>query len=107
MPYLKWKYQQSAVFKPVFFGLIRKVKVDLDGLTDDAAAKILMDYNFPDKLIQRRGVQFPNVRVLPYQRDPAVVSLLTAIKGRFILSYNDCEFVRELYGRFNIEPVSR
>jgi DNA adenine methylase len=33
--------------------------------------------------------------------------LLTAVKGRFILSYNDCEFVRELYCGFNIEPVSR
>jgi DNA adenine methylase len=33
--------------------------------------------------------------------------LLRAIKGRFILSYNDCKFVRELYNGFNIEPVSR
>lgn len=32
---------------------------------------------------------------------------LTAIKGKFLLSYNDDEFVRELYKDFNIEPVER
>lgn len=32
---------------------------------------------------------------------------LTAIKGKFLLSYNDDEFVKELYKDFNIEPVER
>ena len=32
---------------------------------------------------------------------------LKAIKGRFILSYNDDEFVRELYKDYNIIPVER
>lgn len=34
-------------------------------------------------------------------------ALLTALKGRFLLSYNDDAFVRELYKNFNIQAVSR
>ena len=33
--------------------------------------------------------------------------ILTAIKGKFILSYNDCPFVWELYREFNVESISR
>ena len=32
---------------------------------------------------------------------------LTACKGKFLVSYNDCEFIRELYKDFQIESVSR
>lgn len=32
---------------------------------------------------------------------------LDSIKGKFILSYNDCQAVRELYDRYNIIQVSR
>lgn len=32
---------------------------------------------------------------------------LTAIKGKFLLSYNDDDFVRELYKNFNISAVER
>ncbi len=34
-------------------------------------------------------------------------SVLSNIKGRFILSYNDCNFVRELYKEYNIMEISR
>lgn len=34
-------------------------------------------------------------------------AVLTALKGHFILSYNDDDFIRELYKDFNIEAVSR
>ena len=34
-------------------------------------------------------------------------TILTSLKGRFILSYNDDDFVRELYKDFNIQAVSR
>ncbi|MDE6764089.1 MAG: DNA adenine methylase [Oscillospiraceae bacterium] len=34
-------------------------------------------------------------------------SVLTALKGRFLLSYNDDEFVRELYKDFSIQAVSQ
>ena len=34
-------------------------------------------------------------------------TVLTALKGHFILSYNDDDFIRELYKDFNIEAVSR
>ncbi|WP_416044618.1 DNA adenine methylase [Clostridium tyrobutyricum] len=33
--------------------------------------------------------------------------VLKNVKGKFILSYNDCEFVRELYKGFNIDRVER
>lgn len=33
--------------------------------------------------------------------------VLRNIKGKFILSYNDCEFVRDLYKDFNIDEVQR
>ncbi|WP_373845439.1 DNA adenine methylase, partial [Clostridium sp.] len=32
---------------------------------------------------------------------------LKKVKGKFILSYNDCEFIRELYKDFNIDGVER
>lgn len=34
-------------------------------------------------------------------------SVLNSIKGRFILSYNDCEFINNLYRNFNIRHVTR
>lgn len=34
-------------------------------------------------------------------------SLLKQIKGKFILSYNDCEYIRNLYEGFNIDTVER
>ncbi|MPM90791.1 hypothetical protein SDC9_137913 [bioreactor metagenome] len=37
----------------------------------------------------------------------ALKELLSNIKGRFILSYNDDEFIRELYKNFYIEEVQR
>lgn len=33
--------------------------------------------------------------------------ILKNLKGKFILSYNDCEYIRELYKDFNIDEVSR
>lgn len=33
--------------------------------------------------------------------------LLTGIKGRLVLSYNDCQYIRDLYQGFNIEAVNR
>ncbi|MCJ7855390.1 DNA adenine methylase [Lachnospiraceae bacterium NSJ-143] len=33
--------------------------------------------------------------------------ILSSIQGRFMLSYNDCEFIRDLYKDFNIETVER
>lgn len=32
---------------------------------------------------------------------------LSACRGKWLVSYNDCEFIRELYAGFNIEAVSR
>lgn len=32
---------------------------------------------------------------------------LKKIQGKFLLSYNDCEFIRELYRDFYIESVTR
>lgn len=34
-------------------------------------------------------------------------NVLKKVKGKFILSYNDCEHIRELYKDFNVEAVSR
>lgn len=34
-------------------------------------------------------------------------AVLTSLKGCFILSYNDDNFIRELYKDFNIESISR
>lgn len=34
-------------------------------------------------------------------------AVLSGIKGRFILSYNDDEYIRELYKDFEIIPVER
>ena len=34
-------------------------------------------------------------------------AVLKGIKGRFILSYNDCDFIRDLYKGYHIKCVSR
>lgn len=34
-------------------------------------------------------------------------AVLKTVKGRFILSYNDCDFIRELYKEFNIIEINR
>lgn len=34
-------------------------------------------------------------------------AVLKAIKGRFILSYNDCDFIRNLYKDYKIQSISR
>ena len=36
-----------------------------------------------------------------------LAEILKGIKGRFVLSYNDDSFIRELYSGFSIEPISR
>ncbi len=36
-----------------------------------------------------------------------LAEILKNIEGKFILSYNDCDYVRELYSEFNIESVQR
>lgn len=45
----------------------------------------------------------------PFTQDDHIrlCEILKGIKGRFILSYNDCDFIRELYKDFRIEGVSR
>ncbi|GHU53512.1 hypothetical protein FACS1894132_05860 [Clostridia bacterium] len=35
------------------------------------------------------------------------LDVLSNIKGKFVLSYNDCDFIRELYKNFKIIEVSR
>jgi len=34
-------------------------------------------------------------------------NILINLKGKFILSYNDCDYIRELYKGFYIEEISR
>lgn len=36
-----------------------------------------------------------------------LAEMLKGIEGKFILSYNDCEYIRELYSQFNVEGVER
>lgn len=36
-----------------------------------------------------------------------LLTLKEGIKGKFILSYNDDEFIRNLYKNFHIEGISR
>ena len=37
----------------------------------------------------------------------ALAQMLKGIKGKFVLSYNDSEFIRSLYKAFNIHEVQR
>ena len=37
----------------------------------------------------------------------ALNSVLSEIKVRFVLSYNDCSFIWELYGGFSVDEISR
>ena len=43
----------------------------------------------------------------PQQDHIRLNDVLTNIKGRFILSYNDCDYIRQLYKNFKIDSVER
>lgn len=48
--------------------------------------------------------RYYNKRYVSFNKENAV---LKAIKGRFILSYNDCDFIRNLYKDYKIQSISR
>lgn len=49
---------------------------------------------------------YKNDKTFDLQDHKDLCEILKAIKGKFILSYNDCELVRELYKEFRIELIS-
>ena len=52
---------------------------------------------------QRKGTTLWNSKEDHYRlRDT-----LASCQGKWLVSYNDCDFIRELYKDFNIEAVSR
>lgn len=73
---------------------------DLIMLYDRPDALIYLDppYYGTEKYYQAQFITEDHIR-LNY--------LLKKVKGRFLLSYNDCEFIRDLYKDFNTEEVSR
>ena len=71
-----------------------------------------MTYDHPDTLFY---LDPPYVGTESYYKTPsgfnidqhiALAEILKGIKGRFVLSYNDCEVVRDLYKGFEIIEVS-
>lgn len=53
--------------------------------------------------------QYYNKKYVTFNKDDHIRlnTVLKAIKGRFILSYNDCDFIRNLYKDYNIRNISR
>lgn len=53
--------------------------------------------------------RYYNKRYVSFNKDDHIRlnAVLKAIKGRFILSYNDCDFIRNLYKDYNIRNISR
>lgn len=45
--------------------------------------------------------------VFPKQDHERLFECLKSIKGKFVLSYNNCEYIRDLYKQYNIMEVSR
>lgn len=73
---------------------------DLIRLYDRVDALIYLDppYYGTEKLYKVEFSKEDHIRLRDKLKD---------IKGKFILSYNDCEFIRDLYKDFVIEEVSR
>ena len=49
---------------------------------------------------------YSNTQGFGINQHELLASMLKEVKGRFILSYNDCEVIRDLYNGFNFKEVS-
>ena len=48
---------------------------------------------------------YKNIGTFGIEEHKQLAALLSQVKGKFLLSYNDCELVRELYADFNIQTT--
>ena len=83
-------------------------------IENNSYEKIIKQYDRPDSLFYcdppyYKTEKFYNVNEIYFvQNDHEKLrNLLANIKGRFILSYNDDEYLRDLYKDFNIKGVTR
>ncbi len=73
---------------------------DLIGVYDRADAFLYLDppYYGTEKYYQAQFSTEDHIRLC---------KVLKNIEGRFLLSYNDCQYIREIYDGFNIEEIRR
>lgn len=73
--------------------------------------KLIITYDKPDALIYCDPPYFGTEKYYEakFSHDDHVrlCTTLKDIEGKFILSYNDCGFIREIYKNFNIESIER
>ncbi|ADK16146.1 Modification methylase DpnIIA [Clostridium ljungdahlii DSM 13528] len=73
---------------------------DLLKVYDKEDALVYLDppYYGTERYYQNKFSKGDHIRLSDYLKN---------VKGKFILSYNDCEFIRDLYKNFNIDEVQR
>ena len=74
-------------------------------------ADLIKTYDRPDALFYLDppyyGTEKEYEVVFSKQDHERLFNCLRNIKGKFVLSYNDCDYIRELYKDYNIVPVNR
>ena len=83
-------------------------------IENNSFEKVIKQYDRPNSLFYLdppyfNTEYFYNVNEINFTTDDHVRlrDILANIKGKFILSYNDDEFLRELYKDFNIRAITR
>jgi len=98
----------SALLKEIAKRLERVI------IENNTFERVIKQYDRPNSLLYldppyHTTEDFYNINKTNFGHDDHVKlrDLLANIKGKFILSYNDDEFLRELYKDFNINSISR
>lgn len=73
--------------------------------------KILKNYDKKDAFFYLDPPYYETEKYYPDKFMPKdhirLAESLSSIKGKFLLSYNDCEYIRKLYGNYDIVEVER
>lgn len=106
-----FKTSKSSLSKTI--ALMENIHERLDGVIIEHKdfENLITVYDRPEALfyLDPPYVGTENLYSVPFVQNDhyRLCEKLKNIKGKFILSYNDCEFVRSLYSDFQIESISR
>lgn len=106
-----FKTFKSSLSKTIAF--LEIIQERLDGVVIECKdfENLISVYDRPDALfyLDPPYVGTEQLYAVPFNRDDhlRLCNRLKSIKGRFVLSYNDCDFIRDLYSQFYIENIVR
>lgn len=99
-------FENAIKFFPKVQQRLDKVIIENKDFSD-----LIKTYDRPDALFYLDppyyGTEKEYEVVFSKQDHERLFNCLRNIKGKFVLSYNDCDYIRELYKDYNIVPVNR